>query len=144
MPKKTDGFSEEEKAAMKERAAELRAAAKRGASGDGEPDVLAKINEMPEQDRQIALGLHALIKETAPSLKPRTWYGMPAYAQDGKVVCFFQSGAKFGTRYCTLGFQDPAKLDDGVMWPTSFAITTLTEEAKQRVAGLVRRALGLG
>ena len=144
MAKKTDGFSDEEKAAMKERAAELRAAARRGASGDGEPDVLAKIAEMAEPDRQLATHLHAVIREAGPSLKPRTWYGMPAYAQDGKVVCFFQSGAKFGTRYCTLGFQDPAQLDDGVMWPTAYAIGALTEETERRVAALVKRALGQG
>ena len=142
-PKKNEGgFSDEEKAAMKERAAELRAAAKRGAKGDGEPDVLAKIDEMQEPDKSTALRLHTLIRQTLPQLAPRTWYGMPAYAKDGKVVCFFQSGIKFGTRYCTLGFQDPAALDDGDMWPTAYAISLLTPEVEQRAISLIKKAAG--
>jgi hypothetical protein len=142
------GFSAEERAAMQERAQELKAAARRGpraSKADGESDLLAKIAEMPEPDRTMAQRLHALITTSAPTLAPKTWYGMPAYAtegKDGKVVCFFQSGAKFKTRYCTLGFQDPAHLDDGTMWPTSFALTQLTADDEARIGALVRKAVG--
>lgn len=131
------GFIEEEREAMKERARELKAS-----KADGESDVLAKIAEMPEADRSIAERLHGLIKSTAPGLAPKTWYGMPAYARDGKVVCFFQSGQKFKTRYGTLGFSDEANLDDGEMWPTAFALKELTPAAEERIAALVKRAVG--
>ena len=135
------GFSAEEKAAMKERAQEAKRG--RGASkADGESDVLAKIAEMPDSDRVMAERLHALIKESAPELSPRTWYGMPAYAKDGKVVCFFQSAGKFKSRYATLGFSDKANLDDGDMWPTSFALNELTAAEEARIEALVKKALG--
>lgn len=137
------GFSAEERAAMQERAAELKAA-KRGSKvkADGEGDVLAKIAEMTEPDRSMAERLHTLIKAAAPALTPRTWYGMPAYALDGKVVCFFQGSKKFGTRYSTLGFSDSARLDDGVLWPTAYALTELTAAAEARIAELVKQAVG--
>jgi hypothetical protein len=136
------GFSDEERAAMKERAQEAKAAARHGADkADGESDVLAKIAEMPESDRVMAERLHALIKAIAPVLAPRTWYGQPAYAKDGKVVCFFQSAQKFNTRYATLGFSDSAKLDDGAMWPTAFALTELTAADEARIAALVKKAV---
>jgi uncharacterized protein YdhG (YjbR/CyaY superfamily) len=127
-------FTDEERSAMKERARELKG------KGDGERDVLEKIAEMPEADRAKAERLHALITATAPDLTPRTWYGMPAYAKDGKVVCFFQSGQKFKTRYATLGFSDKANLDHGAMWPTSFALKDLTAAAEKRIAALVKKA----
>jgi uncharacterized protein YdhG (YjbR/CyaY superfamily) len=130
-------FTAEERAAMKERAQEL----KRKGKADGESDVLAKIAEMQERDRAMAERLHALIKASAPSLSPRTWYGMPAYAKDGKVVCFFQSAQKFKTRYATLGFSDKASLDDGAMWPTAFALTELTAAVEARIAALVKQAV---
>jgi uncharacterized protein YdhG (YjbR/CyaY superfamily) len=130
-------FTAEERAAMKERAQEL----KRKGKADGESDVLAKIAEMQERDRAMAERLHALIKASAPSLSPRTWYGMPAYAKDGKVVCFFQSAHKFKTRYATLGFSDKASLDDGAMWPTAFALTELTAAVEARIAALVKQAV---
>lgn len=138
------GFSDEERAAMKERAAELKAESKRGGRSkkDTEPDVLAKIAEMPEPDRSIAARVHEIVKATAPELTPKTWYGMPAYALAGKVVCFFQSASKFGARYATLGFNDIARLDDGEMWPTAFAVTELTPAVEQRIAELVRRSVG--
>src|SRR5438128_3154160 len=123
---------------MKERAQELKAAARGGRSAgkaDGESAVLAKIAEMPERDRAMAERLHALIKASAPALSPRTWYGMPAYAKDGNVVCFFQSAQKFKTRYATFGFSDNAKLDDGAMWPTSFALMELTATGEATIAG---------
>ena len=123
------GFTDEERAAMRERARELKADGRRGPRGgkaDGESDVLAKIAEMPEPDRAMAERLHAIVKASAPALTPRTWYGMPAYAKDGKVVCFFQSAQKFKTRYATFGFSDKANLDQGAMWPTSFALKGLT------------------
>jgi uncharacterized protein YdhG (YjbR/CyaY superfamily) len=126
--KKSRGFTDEEQAAMKERAQELKAAARRGlraGQADGERDVLAKIAEMPEPDRAMAKRLHAIIKTSAPALSPKTWYGMPAYARDGKVVCFFQSAQKFKSRYATLGFSDEANLDEAAMWPTSFALKEL-------------------
>lgn len=129
---------------MKERAAELKAESKRGGRSkkDTEPDVLAKIAEMPEPDRSIAARVHEIVKATAPELTPKTWYGMPAYALAGKVVCFFQSASKFGARYATLGFNDIARLDDGEMWPTAFAVTKLTPAVEQRIAELVRRSVG--
>jgi uncharacterized protein YdhG (YjbR/CyaY superfamily) len=123
---------------MKERAKELKAAAARA---DGESDVLAKIAEMQETDRIMAERLHAVIKAAAPALAPRTWYGMPAYAKDGDVVCFFQAAQKFKTRYATLGFSDQAHLDDGAMWPTSFALTELTAADGARISALVRKAV---
>ncbi len=140
----SQGFTDDERAAMKDRAQELRAAARRGAGGakaDGESDVLAKIAEMPEPDRVMAERLHALIKASAPGLTPRTWYGMPAYAKDGNVVCFFQSAQKFKSRYATLGFSDKANLDDGAMWPTSFALQELTAAAEARIGALVKQAV---
>jgi len=139
------GFGDEERAAMRERAQELKAAARRGpraSKGDGESDVLAKIAEMPESDRAMAERLHALIKTSAPALSPRTWYGMPAYAKDGKVVCFFQSAQKFKARYATFGFSDEANLDEGAMWPTSFALKELTAAEEERIGALVKKAAG--
>ena len=137
-------FTDEERAAMKERAREAKAEACRGpraGKGDGESDVLAKIAEMPDQDRAMAERLHALIKASAPDLSPRTWYGMPAYAQGGKVVCYFQSAHKFKSRYATFGFNDTANLDDGAMWPTSFALKELTDAEEARIAELVKKAV---
>jgi uncharacterized protein YdhG (YjbR/CyaY superfamily) len=136
---KNSGFTAEEKAAMKERAEELKAA--RSKKADGESDVLAKIAEMPEPDRLIAERVHAIVIETAPALEPRTWYGMPAYAKDGKVVCFFQSAQKFKARYATLGFSDQANLDEGAMWPTAFALTELTPEIETKISELVKNAV---
>jgi uncharacterized protein YdhG (YjbR/CyaY superfamily) len=132
-------FSAEERAAMRERAKELKAAK---AGADAEADVLAKIREMPEADRTIAEKLHEIVRTTAPDLQPRTWYGMPAYARDDKIVCFFQGSAKFKTRYATFGFSDRAKLDDGDLWPTSYAIPRMTPAVEQRIAELVRTAAG--
>jgi uncharacterized protein YdhG (YjbR/CyaY superfamily) len=129
-------FTAEERAAMRERAKELK-----GGKKDGEAAVLAKIAEMSEGDRAMAERLHALIKASAPDLKPRTWYGMPAYARDGTVVCFFQSAQKFKSRYATLGFSDKANLDDGAMWPTSFALKELTAAEEERIAELVKQAV---
>ena len=141
--KKSKGFTDEERAAMKERSQELKAAARANKSkADGERDVLAKIAEMQGPDRAMAERLHAIIKASAPGLSPKTWYGMPAYAKDGKVVCFFQSGQKFKTRYATLGFSDQANLDEGAMWPTAFALTELTADDEARIAGLVQKAVG--
>jgi uncharacterized protein YdhG (YjbR/CyaY superfamily) len=141
-----DGFTAEERAAMKERAAELRAQKGRRGAADkaaaAEADALEKIAEMPEADRAIAERVHAIVREHAPALAPRTWYGQPAYAKDGQVVCFFQAASKFGTRYATLGFNESAALDDGPMWPTAFAITGLTDDVVDRVTDLVRRAAG--
>ncbi len=141
--KASRGFTDEERAAMRERARELRAAARRSGAGkgDGEKDVLAKIAEMPERDRAMAERLHAVIKASAPALSPRTWYGMPAYARDGDVVCFFQSAQKFKSRYATLGFSDKAHLDEGAMWPTSFALKELTAAEEARIGALVKRAV---
>jgi len=133
-------LSDEERAAMKETLNERRRAA--SGKADGEADVLAKIAEMQEPDRGIARRLHALIKASAPSLSPKTWYGMPAYARDDKVVCFFQSGQKFKSRYATFGFQQAANLDDGEMWPTSFALTKLTPAVEERIGKLVKKAAG--
>jgi uncharacterized protein YdhG (YjbR/CyaY superfamily) len=135
------GFTGEERAAMKERARELKAEAR--AEKDraaGESDVLAKIAEMPEADRTMAERIHAIVKASAPDLVPRTWYGMPAYTRDGKVVCFFQSADKFKARYATFGFNDTANLDDGAMWPTSFALKELTAAAEEKIGALVRQA----
>ena len=134
------GFTEAERAAMKERSKELKAT-KRGKKADPEVKVVAKITEMSEPDRILAERLHALVKEHAPSLTPRTWYGMPAYAKDGKVLCFFQAAEKFGARYATLGFNDVASLDDGTMWPTAFALTALTPENEARISELLRKAV---
>ncbi|MFZ5992149.1 MAG: iron chaperone [Deinococcota bacterium] len=133
----TQGFTAEERAAMKERARELKAG-----KADGESAVLAKIAEMPEPDRSIAERIHAIIKASAPSLSPKTWYGMPAYAKDGKVVCFFTPASKFNARYATLGFNDAANLDEGNMWPTSFALKELTPAEEARIAALVKKAVG--
>ena len=134
-PKKSEGFTAEERAAMKERARE----AKGRSTGEGA--VLEKIAEMPEPDRVLAERVHAIVKESAPDLTPRTWYGMPAYAKDGKVVCFFQSAHKFKSRYATLGFNDQANLDDGAMWPTSFALKRLTAAEEKKIGALVKKAV---
>jgi uncharacterized protein YdhG (YjbR/CyaY superfamily) len=142
--KKSKGFTDEERAAMKERAQELKAEARRGPRADkpdGESDVLAKIAEMPEPDRAMGERLHAIIKATAPALSPKLWYGMPAYAKDGKVVCFFQSAQKFNSRYATLGFNDTANLDKGAMWPTSFALKELTPAEEAKIGALVKKAV---
>jgi uncharacterized protein YdhG (YjbR/CyaY superfamily) len=141
--KKYEGFTAEEQAAMKERAKELKAEARADRDrAAGERDVLAKIAEMPEPDRAMAERLHAIIKASAPALSPKTWYGMPAYAnKDGKIVCFFQSAAKFNARYATFGFQEAANLDEGTMWPTSWALTELTAADEKRIAALVKRAV---
>ena len=138
---KYEGFTEDERAAMKERAQELKTAARRGKDADAESDVLAKIAEMPEPDRVIAERLHALIKANAPVLVPRLWYGMPAYAKDGKVLCFFQSAAKFKSRYATLGFSDEANLDEGTMWPTYFALKKLTAADEKKLGALIKKAV---
>jgi uncharacterized protein YdhG (YjbR/CyaY superfamily) len=141
---KFEGFTNEERGAMKERAQELKAAARRGPradKADGESAVLAKIAELPEPDRAIAERLHAVIKASAPALSPRTWYGMPAYARDGNVVCFFQSAQKFKTRYATFGFSDKANLDEGAMWPTYFALKELTADVEVRIGALVEKAV---
>jgi uncharacterized protein YdhG (YjbR/CyaY superfamily) len=135
-----EGFTDEEKAAMKERVKELKAAGRAG-KADGEADVLAALAAMPGQDRGLGERIHAIIKTAAPALAPRLWYGMPAYARDGKVVCFFQSAAKFKTRYATLGFSHEAHLDDGVMWPTAFALTELTAAEEARIGALVKKAV---
>ena len=138
--KTSKGFTEDERAAMRERAKELKAAS-RASKADGESAVLAKIAEMPEPDRTMAERLHGVIKESAPALSPRTWYGMPAYAKDDKVVCFFQSGQKFKTRYATFGFNDKANLDDGDIWPTAFALKNLTAAGEAKIAALVKKAV---
>ena len=137
--KKSKGFTAEERAAMKETLKERRRAL--SGEADGESDVLAKIAEMPEPDRVMAERLHAIITASAPALAPRTWYGMPAYAKDGNVVCFFQSAQKFKTRYATLGFSDKANLDEGAMWPTYFALKELTAAAEARISALVKKAV---
>jgi uncharacterized protein YdhG (YjbR/CyaY superfamily) len=142
--KKSKGFTAEERAAMKERAQELKAATRRGPradKADGESAVLAKIAEMPEPDRAKGRRLHAIVKASAPDLSPRTWYGMPAYAKDGKVVCFFQSAEKFKSRYATIGFSDKANLDEGAMWPTSFALKELTPAEEKKIAAIVKKAV---
>ncbi len=138
------GFTDEERAAMKERAEELKAEGRSGSraeKADGESAVLAKIAAMPVPDRGLAERLHAIIKANAPALSPKLWYGMPAYARDGKVVCFFQSAAKFKTRYATFGFQHEANLDEGAMWPTAFALKALTAAEEARIAALVKKAV---
>ena len=139
---KAKGFTDEERAAMKERAQELKAETRRGADrAEGESAVLAKIAEMQGSERTMAKRLHAIIKASAPALSPKTWYGMPAYAKDGKVVCFFQSAQKFQSRYATLGFSDEANLDDGAMWPTSFALKELTASEEAEIGALVKKAV---
>ena len=137
--RKSDGFTADERAAMRERAQEVKAA--RGGKADGEGDLLASIAKMPESDRALAERIHALVKASAPDLSPRTWYGMPAYAKDGKVVCFFQSAAKFKTRYATFGFSDQAKLDDGAMWPTAYALKKLTRADEASIRALLEKAV---
>lgn len=139
--KSYDGFTDEERSAMKERAKELKASTKRGAKADVESEVLAKIAEFAEDDRVMAERLHAVIKANAPVLTPKLWYGMPAYARDGKVVCHFQPASKFKTRYAMLCFSDQASLDDGAIWPTSYALTTLTADVEARIGELVKRAV---
>jgi uncharacterized protein YdhG (YjbR/CyaY superfamily) len=142
--KKSKGFTDEERAAMKERALELKADARRAPrrdKADGERAVLAKIAEMQGPDRAMAERLHAIIKASAPALSPKTWYGMPAYAKDGKVVCFFQSAQKFNSRYATFGFNDDANLDEGAMWPTSFALKELTPAEEAKISALVKKAV---
>ena len=137
--KKTKGFTAEERAAMKERARELKTARN---NEEAERDVLAKIAEMPKADRVLADRIHKIVTTSAPSLSPKTWYGMPAYAREGKVVCFFKSAAKFKSRYATLGFSDEAHLDEGAMWPTAFALTKLTAADEARIVALVKKAAG--
>ena len=140
--KKTDGFTDAEKAAMQERAKELKAEKQGKKKADGESDLLAKIAEMPEPDRGMATQLHEIMKANASGLSPKTWYGMPAYAnEEGKVVCFFQSAAKFNARYATFGFQDTANLDDGNFWPTSFALKELTDSVEAKIIALVQQAV---
>jgi uncharacterized protein YdhG (YjbR/CyaY superfamily) len=134
--KKVDGFTDDERAAMKDRVRELKAN-----KSDGESDLLAKIAEMSEPDRKMAKRIHAIVTASAPELSSRTWYGMPAYAKDDKVVCFFKSGEKFKARYATLGFSDKANLDDGAMWPTDFALKELTADAEAKIAALVKKAV---
>ena len=142
--KKPKGFTDKEKAAMKERAKELKAEERANKSrAAGEKEVLAKIAEMPELERAMAKQLHTIIKASAPALSPKTWYGMPAYAKDGKVVCFFQSAEKFKSRYATLGFSDTANLDEGAMWPTAFALKELTATEEARIGALVKKAVGI-
>ncbi len=140
--KESSGFTAEERAAMKERAKELKAEERANRSrAEGETDLLAKIAEMPEPDRSLAQRVHELVTANAPDLMPRTWYGMPAYTRDGKVVCFFQSAAKFNARYATLGFNDTANLDDGAMWPTSFALKEMTAAVEDKISALVKKAV---
>ncbi len=142
--KSVQGFTDEERAAMRERAQELKADARRGPradKADGEAAVLVKIAAMPAPDRALAERLHAIIKASAPVLSAKTWYGMPAYAKDGKIVCFFQNAQKFNTRYATLGFSDKANLDDGHMWPTAYALKELTAAEEARIGALVKKAV---
>ncbi len=142
--KKSTGFSDEERAAMRERAREMKAEARANKSrADGESDVLAKIAEMPEPERAMARRLHEIITSSAPALNPKTWYGMPAYAnKDGKIVCFYQSAQKFNTRYSTLGFNDAANLDEGNLWPTAYALKALTAVEEAKIIALIKRAIG--
>jgi uncharacterized protein YdhG (YjbR/CyaY superfamily) len=141
--KKSKGFTDAERAAMKERAKELKAEARANKNkAEGERDVLAKIAEMKGRDRAIATRVHAIVKASAPSLSPKTWYGMPAYAKDGKILCFFQSAEKFDSRYATFGFSDQANLDEGAMWPTAFALKELTDTEEARIVALVKKAAG--
>ncbi|MDF2747184.1 MAG: hypothetical protein K0S98_1469 [Propionibacteriaceae bacterium] len=142
--KTSGGWTDEERAAMKERSRELKTAGRRGSragKADGESAVLAKLAEMPEADRAMGERLHAIIKASAPDLTPKTWYGMPAYAKDGKVVCYFQSAQKFNSRYATFGFSDKANIDEGAMWPTSFALKELTAADEARIGALVKKAV---
>jgi uncharacterized protein YdhG (YjbR/CyaY superfamily) len=139
--KKPKGFTEDERAAMKERLEEMKADEQGAGKTDGEAAVLAKIAALPEPDRGLAERLHAIIKSAAPTLSPKTWYGMPAYAKNGNVVCFFQSAQKFKTRYPTLGFSDKANLDEGQMWPTAFAVPELTAAVEERIGALVKKAV---
>ncbi len=140
--KTSDGWTDEERAAMKERAKELKAEARADKDkADGESAVLAKIAEMPKSDRVMAERIHAIVRASAPGLSPKTWYGMPAYAKDGKVVCFFQAADKFKARYATLGFSDEANVDEGAMWPTAFALTELTAADEARIGALVKKAV---
>ena len=141
--KTSSAFTEDERAAMKERSREVKAQKRRGsgAKADGESDLLAKIAEMVDSDRDMAERIHAIVRATAPDLEPKTWYGMPAYAKDGKIVCFFQPAKKFNARYATFGFNDAANLDDGGMWPTSFALKELTAADEATIGALVRRAV---
>ena len=141
--KTSEGWTDDERAAMKERAQEVKAERRgaRAGKADGERDVLAKIAEMPEPDRAMAERLHAIVKAKAPALAPKTWYGMPAYAKDGKVVCYFQSAQKFKTRYATFGFSDEANLDKGAMWPVAFALTELTAAEETKIGALVKKAV---
>jgi uncharacterized protein YdhG (YjbR/CyaY superfamily) len=140
--KRSKGFTDEERAAMRERARELKSAGRKGTGkADGESDVLAKIAEMPKADRELAERLHAIVRATAPELEPRTWYGMPAYAKDGKVLCFFRNASKFKTRYATFGFSDKANLDEGGMWPTDFALKDLTATEEKKIVELLKKAL---
>lgn len=142
--KTVEGFTDEERAAMKERAQELRAAARRGPradKADGERDVLAKIAEMPEPDRAMGKRIHEVVTASAPALSPRLWYGMPAYAKDGKVLCFFQSAQKFNTRYATFGFSDAANLDEGALWPVTFALKELTAAGEAKIGAIVKKAV---
>ncbi len=142
--KRYEGFTAEEKAAMQDRVQEMKVGARRGSradKADGESELLAKIAELPESDRAMAKRLHAVIKASAPALSPMTWYGMPAYAKDGKVVCHFQSAQKFKTRYPTLGFSDAAKLDEGTMWPVAYALTKLTAADEARIVALLKKAV---
>lgn len=142
--KASKGFSAAERAAMKERAREMKAEARADKNrAEGESDLLAKIAELPEPDRTMATRLHALITASAPTLVPKTWYGMPAYAKDGQVVCFFQSAQKFNTRYATLGFSDAAHLDDGALWPVAYALKELTAAEEAKIGELVKKAMGL-
>jgi uncharacterized protein YdhG (YjbR/CyaY superfamily) len=144
--RKTETFTDDERAAMKERAQEVKASARRGSRADkaaeDEAAVVAKIAEMEDGDRAMAERIHAVVKASAPGLAPKLWYGMPAYAKDGKVVCFFQSAQKFNARYATFGFNDKANLDEGTMWPTAFALTQLTAADEARIGELVKRAAG--
>ena len=142
--RKSKGFTDDERAAMKERVQELKAEARRGpraGKADGESDLLAKIAEMPKPDRAMGKRLHAIVKASAPALSPKTWYGMPAYAKDGKVVCYFQSAQKFKSRYATVGFSDTANLDEGAMWPVAFALKELTAAEEARIGALVKKAV---
>ena len=140
--KKSKGFTQEERDALEEHLQELKAEKHRGTNkADGESDVLAKIAALPQPDRAMGERLHAIIKASAPDLAPRTWYGMPAYAKDGNVVCFFQSAQKFKTRYATLGFSDQSRLDDGDMWPTAFALKELTDTVETKIAALIKKAM---
>jgi uncharacterized protein YdhG (YjbR/CyaY superfamily) len=143
-PEKFEGLTEEERAAMKQRTKELKAEARRGSragKADGESEVLAKIAEMAQPDRAMAERIHAIVKASAPALSPKTWYGMPAYAKDGKIVCFFQPAQKFKSRYATFGFDAAAKLDEGTMWPVAFALTALTAADEAQIAALVKKAV---